>query len=166
MSDLSEQATLSLLLADYASMSEVGKLNMIGGGVSAIGFDAVAGVTNRFTLIASTHAPGRILPAEGAIDIGLYREGQLVEMEQPGGPQPLRIGQPVRLEKPTHAGISLSHRDGLMTSHHILVDFSNGLPLNPDTLYEWRMKIDMDEDRTARFPFAVLGATVAPPVLG
>lgn len=166
MSAISEGAVLSILMADYASMGADGKLNVIGGGVSALGYDPLAGITSRFTVIASVHIPGHILPEEGSIEIALYRDDRLVEMEQPGGAQPLRIGQSVRLEKPNHAGVTVRNRDRLVSSHHMVIDFSNGLPLSPDSLYEWRLKIDMDEAHSTRFPFTVLGAALTPPVVG
>ena len=37
MSDVSESAIVRLILADYAASDAVGKLNLIGGGLAAIG---------------------------------------------------------------------------------------------------------------------------------
>lgn len=165
MSDLSERATCSLLLADYANLSEGGKLNILGGTVSGVGYDLNTQMTNRFTLVAMIHAPGDLLPVDASVEVALYKGGELVLLPGDPGPAPLRLGQPMSFE---HAAAQFQGRD---TKKHVgnrqilIVDLSNGIPLEPGN-YEWVLRIDGDTDNQLTEPFTVLRGTPAAPVIG
>lgn len=164
MSEVSQRAKKSLILADFANMDAGGKLNIVGGGVAMLGFEPNQGVTTRITLVAVVEVPGDLLPVECSFEVMLTRDGELVELPGPAGPQALRIGQVQTVEKPQLPG-PVALRDHVGARHIIVLDFSNGLPLAIGGTYEWVLQIDGDEDNRESYPFVVApGAQF--PVLG
>lgn len=161
MSGISDNAQVSILLADYAQVAESGKLNVLGGDLVAIGFDALQGLTTRFTVVASVRVPSRLLPADISFELALQRDGVVVALPGPVEPQNVRIGQPITLDKPPVPNASSSQRDMLLSSHVLVVNFEGGLPLAPG-VYEWVARVDGDESHCARLPFLVVGNPSAP----
>lgn len=60
MSEVSTDATARLLIADYAAVDAAGKLNIIGGGVSVLGYVQQAGSTSPFALVVSISVPPKL----------------------------------------------------------------------------------------------------------
>lgn len=164
MSEVSHRANKSLILADYANLDAGGKLNIIGGGVAMVGFEPSQGVSTRITLVATIDVPGDLLPAEFSVEVMLMRDGALVNLPGPAGPQPLRIGEVQTLERPQLPG-PVALRDHVGARRIILLDFSNGLPLAPGGAYEWVVQVDGDEDNRVSYPF-VVAPPPAYPVIG
>ena len=57
MSDVFERASVSLLLADFAVADQLGKLQMVGGGLQIVGRDHAKGVSAAFALVVSMVFP-------------------------------------------------------------------------------------------------------------
>ncbi|HEY9310225.1 MAG TPA: hypothetical protein VIP82_20675 [Microbacterium sp.] len=164
MSEVSQHASLSLILADFAMMDATGKLSVVGGGVAMLGFQPEQGLTTRISLVAIVDVPSAYLPAECAIEVMLEQHGELVQLPGPAGPQALRIGQATTIEKPQLPG-PVSVRDQLSSRHIVVLDFGTGLPLAPGGVYNWVLQIDGDEANRLRYPFAVAAGAI-PPVIG
>ncbi len=162
MSELSEQATTSILLSDFANVTEVGKLNVVGAGVTMLGFEAQQGVTARFSLVAIIEAPPSVsLPVDCTIEFTLYSEGSIVEVPGPAGPQTMRIGQTSTIEIPA-LPVNAALRGKLSGRNITVLDFSSGLPLIPGTIYEWVVQIDGDSTERHTYPFIVAGPQQQP----
>ena len=53
MSEVFDRASVSLILADYAVADQLGKLQMVGGGLQLIGRDHTTGVSAAFALVVA-----------------------------------------------------------------------------------------------------------------
>jgi len=155
MSEASEAALLTIVVADFVN-SESGKVNIIGGGVSLIGYDPFQRTTSRFAVYAYAEIPARALPAEIALELALMTGDEVAVIAGPMGPQAIRVAQSQTVER-AQAPISLALRDHVGGGAQIVLDFQNGLPLEPNTPYEFRLQIDGDEQHELRYPIAVVG---------
>lgn len=166
MSEASESAELSIQLADFALTDPAGKLNIIGGGVAALGYSPESGTTTRFTLVATAKVPARLCPLEIVLEFALLDAlGNTVELPGPAGtPQKLRIGQAARVEKPGIPG-GPSFPDTIPARYVTILDFSNGLPLALGQAYAWQFRIDGDTENAVTEHFLVPGPP-PPPVFG
>ncbi len=157
MSEIAADADLSIWVADFASLDAVGKLNMLGGGVVLIGFDALQGVTTRFTVLGRVRVPAKYTPVDVPIELTLLDElGDVVTVGAPA-PQPIRVAQVAKLEKPNVVGMPTLPAE-LPAQHFIALDIQ-GLPLQPGRVYSWSLRVDGDEDHAKRYEFFVPGAT-------
>ena len=57
MSEVFEHASVSLILADFAVADQLGKLQMVGGGLQLIGRDHNTGVSAAFAVVVSLTFP-------------------------------------------------------------------------------------------------------------
>lgn len=162
MSEVAAAARLSLGVADFASIDESGKLNIIGGNVGFLGFDPMQGLTTRFTVWAHIALPHHILPAELSIELALLDDrGRVFEIGGPLGSQAVRMAQPITIDK-SSAPVIPALREHMGSSHQMVVDFGSGLPLQPNGTYVWRLQIDGDEDFELRYPLGVAGPPPGP----
>lgn len=161
MSEISESARLTLVMADFAMVTGEGKVNIVGAGLSGLGFDPGQGVTTRFTVVSEVCIPAASAPAEAAVEITLLREGEVVKLAGPLGEQALRIGQTPTFEKPNFPA-AMAVRDAVEARHVSVLDFGSGLPIAPNAAYEWVLQVDGDADNAIRYPFAVLAGTPGP----
>lgn len=150
------------MLADYVASDAVGKLNLIGGGLSVIAptTEQAPGValgnTLPFGVIASVAVGPRFHGTECAVELGLEDDrGKQVQLPSQGdsGLQAVRIGQTVRFAKPNFPdgmGVPASR---LRARTQWVLMFPGGLPLSPDALYRWRVRIDQQsrDDWTEEF---------------
>lgn len=159
MSDVSDTATVRLLIADYASVDVAGKLNVIGGGLTVIGqADRVGpggptGFTAPFGLVVSVGVGPTLYRSECALEVALEdSKGEVVELPGPAGqPQKMRIAQNVVFEEPNlPAGVP---RSSLRARSLLVLMFNGGLPLAIGQRYVWRVRIDHDtrDDWTEEF---------------
>jgi len=163
MSDIAALATVALTLADYAAADAQGKLNIIGGGISGVGFDPAQGISTRFSLVAQIAIPRDRCPAELALEIALLdATGDVADLPGPAGPQKMRVGQVVNIEIPSPVPGSGVPREALRGVATTILDFGNGLPLTPGAVYTWRLQIDGDETHEVLYPFGVSGPPPAP----
>jgi hypothetical protein len=163
VSQVSQRARLTLIVADVAIADPQGKVNILGAGVATLGFDPNQGVTTRFSVVAQVDVPGSLTPVEASIDVVLLRDGQPVQVSGPAGHQAVRIGHAPVFEKPQASG-PVSLREQLDSRQQFVLDFSAGLPLQPGVVYEWALQVDGDEDTRITYPIAVQATPTAPVV--
>ena len=166
MSEVSDNASVRLLIADYASNDAAKKLNVIGGGLSLISFDPGAGLTTPFTVIVSVTVPPKLYETEASIEMLLEDSaGGLVSVPGPSGEaQAIRIGQAVTFEKPVFAGAYVPN--GVVDSRaQFVLTFNSGLPIAPGQRYLWRVRIDT-ESKTERTEALSVPGPAPAPVLG
>lgn len=168
MSEIAEQAIVTIQLADFAMADQVGKANILGAGLSVITLAAGKNVTARFAVVVEIELAYAMLPQDFPIEIALFdATGQLVS---PGGGQPLRIAQLASIERPQQAGGLTYPRESLRGRTRLIVDFAQGLPLPAGVAYSWRVTLDGDSSRAWTYPFVVAGTgaqgSAAGPIIG
>jgi hypothetical protein len=164
VSDVSQKATLTVIVADFAMADTDGKVNVIGAGISGIGFDPHAGLTNRFSVVTVVDVPSAMAPAEASIELALLRDNEPVLLPGPAGPQALRIGQVHTFEK-VQMPVPLALREHLQSRYQAVIDFNAGLPLAPGAAYTWALQVDGDTENGVIYPIVVAGGPT-PPVIG
>jgi hypothetical protein len=165
VSEVADEATVRLLIADYAAADAAGKLNVIGGGITALGHVPNTGQTAPFALAVWVSVPPKHYNVECSVEIVLEDStGNPVSLPGPtGAAQVMRVGQAVRFEEPTSPpGIP---RHTLRSRTQWVLAFATGLPLPVGQRYAWRVKIDHQtrEDWIEEF---VLPGPVPGPVIG
>lgn len=158
MSAVAEAASITVVLADFALSDAAGKINIVGGGVRIVGFSPDQGLTARVSLAVIVELPAHTLPAEFSLEVTLLSNGEVATVPGPTGPQPLRMAQTVQLERlPAEQFPVPLVRDHIGRNHQLVMDFGGGLPLSPNGVYEWQVRIDGDDAYAVRYPFAVAG---------
>lgn len=168
MSEVSDVATVRILLADYAT-TETGKINALGAGITAIGISpTISGLTIGFALIVQVGVPHQFYNAECSVEMLLEdSSGGLVEIPPaPGLPtQPIRVGQAIRFDPPKFQQPVSAPANYLPARVQWVLNFTTGLPLSAGQGYAWRVKID-DASRDEWLErFVVVGPSPGP-VLG
>ena len=166
MSEVSEAATVRLLIADYAAVDAVGKLNLIGGGLAVIGtqgdaIGASAGNTAPFGVVISIAVGPELYNTECSFEVILedaYGKPVPLPNLEGKGVQAVRFAQNVVLEEPALPQGSRVPRRSLPARTHWVIMFAAGLPLAPDALYRWRVKIDHESYDSWTESFYVPGA--------
>jgi hypothetical protein len=159
---LTDEISVTVLVADYVGIDAAGKLNLIGAGFLTTGLDPNTGMTPPFSLAVLIEAPPTYVATELAVTLELRDEtsDSVVQMAGPTGQrEALRISQLARFEKTPPLLNGMVVPDGLPTRLQFNVGFSNGLPLKPGVLYAWR--VDIDGQR--RKPWAARFTVPAPP---
>lgn len=165
MSDAADAAIVRILLADYANADPANKLNIIGAGISLLGFVPSTNATVPHAVVASISFPPKFVGESPAIELALERDdGSLIQMPGTGERQFLRVGQALAL-KPAVVQNADVPPNTVRPSQQFVMYFASGLPLEPNRLYTWRVKIDHDtrDEWTETFyvvtaaPTAVLG---------
>ncbi len=169
MSEVFEQASVSLILADFAVADQLGKLQMIGGGLQLIGRDHATGVTAAFALVVSLTFPPELFNEQYAFEVVLEREnGTPLELTEsaagPGGSRVMRFGQTLQIEEPNFRGSGVPRR-ALPSRSHVVLYFNTGLPLPPGQVLLWRARIDGESRAEWTVAFFVPAPPPAP-VLG
>lgn len=144
MSEVADDARVRLLLADYAAVDAAGKLNIIGGGITAIGYVKDTGLTAAFAVVVLIMVPSQHLGAECSVELVLEDEaGNPVSLPGPAGEaQTMRIGRVIQFTEPK--ALPGVPRLALGIRHQLVLGFANGLPLPVGQRYAWRVKIDHD----------------------
>ena len=129
MSEVFERASVSLMLADFAVADQLGKLQMVGGGLQIVGRDHATGSSAAFALVVSLVFPpelfneqyvvrgragghvggsGRTGRAAAGPSSNVMRFGQTLQVEEPNfrGSR----GPPARAAAPVPRGAVLQHR--------------------------------------------------------
>jgi len=160
MSTVSKSAIISLSIADFANTDPFGKTNVLGMFADYLGYDPVLKQTTRFSLLAEVLLPVSLCPTEFDFELALTdASGNLFTANDGKAQKPaplVQIRQRVKLEKPKQDIPSDQHLSlELPLRHTFVIDFPSGLPLNPDTVYCWRLQLDGDADNARLLPFAV-----------
>lgn len=142
MSEIADVAIVKILVADYAATDAAGKLNVIGGYVNTLGYNARAGQTAPFTLVVTVEVPPTQYNAEASVEVVLEDDtGQVVSFPTPTGEaRPMRVGQAVTFTEPsTQSNVP---RGIFPARMNWVMAFSNGLPLAAGNKYAWRVRVD------------------------
>lgn len=163
MSAISDEAKLTLLMADYAAAEQAtGKLNVIGGSIRILGFTE-QGTTSRFTVVGLVDVPSRLCPAEAAVEIVLLDgSGDPVDMPGMAGKK-IRFAQVAKFEKPSAQRLPMLPA-AITAMHQMVLELPTGLPLRVGTAYRWSLRIDGDVDHERTLDFFVAGPPPAPVV--
>jgi len=168
MSEVFERATVSLVLADYAVADQLGKLQMVGGGLQIVGRDHTQGMSSAFALVVSLDFPPEVFNEQYTFEVVLEDlSGAPVELMAPpahGNSNVMRFGQTLQVEEPSFRGNGVP-RHALPARSHVVLYFNTGLPLPAGQVLVWRARIDGDSRPEWTMQFFVLGP-VAGPVLG
>lgn len=154
MSEIAEVAQSSIMMCDFANADSAGKLNIIGGGVTVVGYDPLQGITTRFVVVVRVSIPSELTPLDVPVELALRDAADdVVSLGSP--PQAIRMAQITKFERPNVPGFP-TLPPALASHSQMVVDFQ-GLPLTPGAVYSWVVRIDGDEDRVQRYNFVVLG---------
>ena len=108
MSEVFEQADVALMLADYAVADQMGKLQVVGGGLQIVGRDHATGNSAAFALVVSLAFPPQVFNEQYAFEVVLEDEaGAPVELGHPprgATSNVMRFGQTLQVEEPQLPG--------------------------------------------------------------
>lgn len=164
MSDVFEQASVSLILADFAVADQLGKLQMVGGGLQIIGRDHGTGLSAAFALVVSLSFPPTLVNEQYAFEVVLETEAGLpvhlddVAPTDMSAVRVMRFGQTLQIEEPNFRGSGVPRR-ALPTRSQVVLYFNTGLPLPSGQVLVWRARIDGE----SRPDWTVLFFVPAPP---
>jgi len=162
MSEVADAAVVSVLLADFANADPANKLNVIGGGITMLGFDPNIGATRPHAVVARISFPPKFVGESPALELALeHDDGSLVTLPGPMGPQFLRVGTADALKPVVVQGANVPPNT-LRPSSQFVMYFASGLPLEPNRHYIWRVKIDHDTREEWTETFYVLTADPGP----
>ena len=141
MSEAAQSAHVRIILADYAAADDKGKLNIVGGGISIVGINPQTQSTGAFSVVAIVSFAPTFIGESPAIELQLEDEhGEIFVM--PGDPsQKLRAGVANELKPSDILGLTLPG-NAVRLKSQIVMQFMNGLPLEPGHTYSWRLKVD------------------------
>ena len=163
-----EKAALSLILADFAVADQLGKLQMVGGGLQLVGRDHTTGASAAFALVVSLTFPPELFNEQYAFEVVLEDTAgnplELAESAAVPGSRVMRFGQTLQIEEPNFRGSGVPRRS-LPTRSHVVLYFNTGLPLPPGRVLVWRARIDGESKPDWTVPFFVPAPPPAP-VLG
>jgi len=150
------------MLADFALVDGMGKINCIGVGWQVTGIDPATGSTAPQSVVLLVDVAPQHIGETYALEIGLYDDAdELVSLPGPVGElQPLRIGQSITATRPVMPGRS----DPAWSHGQIVIHFGAGLPLTPGHEYTWRARIDGDDEYRWETSFYVAGRQHGPVV--
>jgi len=168
VSEVYEKASVSLILADFAVADQLGKLQMVGGGLQLIGRDHNTGVSAAFAVVVSLTFPPALFNEQYAFEVVLEDSAgnplELAESAAVPGSRVMRFGQTLQIEEPNFRGSGVPRRS-LPTRSHVVLYFNTGLPLPPGRVLIWRARIDGESRPDWTVPFFVPAPPPAP-VLG
>lgn len=163
MSPIFEGSRAHILIADYVSIDESGKMYVVGGGVQVIGYVPQSGTTAGFAIAWEIQAPPDAYGQEFSQELTLRtRSGEVVEIPGPAGPQKMRIANVARIERPRLPGVP---EDAVPPVVRGVVYFANGLPLPPGEPYYWEVGID-GESKDDWKTYMYVNGVPRPPVFG
>ncbi len=168
MSEVFEGAAVSMMMADFAVADEVGKLQVVGGGLQVVRRDHAKGATAAFALVVSQTFPSELVNEQYAFEVVLEdTSGAPVQLGQPpagSNSNVMRFGQTLQVEEPNFRGAGVP-RHALPPRTQVVLYFNAGLPLPAGHVLVWRTRIDGDTRPSWVLPFFVPGPP-AQPVLG
>ena len=168
MSEVYEQAAVSMVLADFAVADQLGKLHMVGGGLQLIGRDHTTGVSSAFALVVTVEFPPEVFNEQYAFEVVLEDTAgapvELIALTTGDHPGVMRFGQTLQVEEPNFRGGGVPRR-ALPARSNVVLYFNTGLPLPAGRVLVWRTRID-GETRPAWALSFFVPAPPAGPVLG
>jgi hypothetical protein len=159
-------AHVTIIVADYANTDPIGKLNVLGAGISM--FAPVAdGVWPPMTVAVVVDVPAKYVDQEYALSVELrdLTHGKALQVPTAEGRLgPLRVQQVVTIP-PVQVPPQFKRPTEAMVQHVMVMGFPGGLPLTPGVTYEWRSQIDGQDVKHGRRRFHAL-APAAGVILG
>ena len=165
---LADSARVSITLADYAAMGEMGKTNVLGAGIGVSPL-LPTGATSPLTVWAHINFAPEFDGEQVAVGICLKNAvGEVVSIATnlAGQTQDLRVQQLATLEAVKGAYGSTHHviPKSVRPTVNLLLRFDNGLPI-PAGNYDWEVEIDGNTREAWKAPLYV-AAPNPPPVIG
>ena len=168
MSLVFDKAAVALTMADYAVADQLGKLQMVGGGLQIVGRDHGKGVSSAFALVVSLDFPPEVFNEQYAFEVVLEDTTgapvELVAAPTGGISNVMRFGQTLQVEEPNFRGNGVP-RHALPAHSYVVLYFNTGLPLPAGNVLVWRARIDGESRPEWTLPFFV-PAPPTGPVLG
>src|SRR5712692_1663566 len=160
---IGDEARACLFLSDYANADAAQKLNLLGGGWQVTVL-MPSGLTGPQALVAMIEVPPKFAGTEFPVSLTLLDEaGEAVKMPTPtGGQEALRIAQIAKAETPNVPGVLLHGK--VWSRVQVILNFANGLPLQPGQAYTW--KLEIDGTHNPQWAASFLVAAPPQPVLG
>jgi hypothetical protein len=169
MSTVSEDARVSIHVADYIAVDGGGKLNAIGLSVNLLGLNSQTSppLSPPMYVAVIVEVSRRLMGEEVAFSIELRDltadASVQVPMPPKGDLQTLRVQQMARVEAPNLPGVALPS-DAPCRIQAVLG--FQGLPLVADHAYEWRVSIDGQHRKSWAYRFMVVGPPPVPIIGG
>jgi len=140
VTEISENARVKVLLADFANQDPARKINLLGANWSITRIQP-SEMTSPQAVVVLVDVPARFHGKDFSISVVLVDDdGNPVEVRNPTGQtEPLRLHETVRTERPTFQDVALpANTPGRV---HVVLNFPFGIPLTPGQ-YRWRVEID------------------------
>lgn len=156
MSESSSAASGIILIADFVNVDAAAKVNIIGGGIQFLGFDAESGLTAPFAVFVNitVNIPS-FEDTTASVEVLLVdTDGHPVTITGPDGANTMRFSQDVDF-RPANAAHLQQPPMGFPGNSNIVLNFPSGLPLHVGATYEWIVL--MDQTRLASTTFFVPG---------
>ncbi len=166
MRELRDAARVAVVLADYAAVDAINKVNILGAGWTVAGQDLATGATPPQTLVVLIDVPPEFYGTDFTVSLQLLNQtGEVVQLPGPVGvPQALRVAQIVRAEEPLFAPGANIPRGVIWPHSQLIFNLQNGLPLPPNQLYTWTVEIDGEHHDAWSASFYVPGPPPGPVV--
>lgn len=156
---ISNDAQVTILLADFANVDGQGKINAVGAGITNFMMGPGAQATSPFAVVVVIMIEPKHVGSDYAFSLELHdiTRGHIAKVGGgPGGQmQPLRAQQSITVE-PFQVQAPFAKPDHARAQNIIAMNFPTGLPLQPGT-YEWKVSIDTQTRQQWRYRFHVLG---------
>jgi hypothetical protein len=171
MSEVAASARVTFVVADYMAVGPLGKLTFVGAGISFVSVDPMSGQSAPLSVCATASFDPKFVGESPQIVLWLEEAEDGTVVELPGRADQLE-GQPVRLEVGAAEPLALTFVDGyeipadaLRPKANLLMQFQNGLPLQPGKRYTWRVAID-GETRDDWTDSIYVASPIAPTLAG
>lgn len=147
MSEVSASAHVTFVVADYMAVGPQSKLTFVGAGISFVSVDPMSGQSAPLSICATATFHPKFVGESPQVVLTLETEDGAV-LELPARADQLE-GQPVRVEVGSATPLAQTVIDGfeipadaIRPKVNVLMQFQNGLPLQPGHRYVWRITID------------------------
>lgn len=164
---LHQDAQATILIGDFINTDVGGKVNAIGAGFQIMGLMQPQAVTAPFSLLVLIDVPQKYAGDEFAVSIELRDEtlGKVVSFAGQGGQaEALRFQQIVLAQKPAVPNVYIP--DVVPCRAQLVLAFGNGLQLQPNHTYAWRLEVEGQTKPNWRSVFYIAGPPPGPVVGG
>jgi hypothetical protein len=141
VTEISENARVTVLLADFANQDPANKINLLGANWNITGVQP-SGATFPQAVVIFVELPPRFQGEEFTLSVTLLDEaGNPVDVPSPAGErQPLRLQQVFRAEQPGIPEVNMP--PDVPSRIQAILNFPTGIPLAVNRQYRWHIEID------------------------
>jgi hypothetical protein len=138
VTEISDNARVIVLLADFANQDPANKINLLGAHWNITGVQP-NGATSPQAVVIFIELPPHFQGKDFTVSVALLDEaGSPVDVPSPSGErQPLRLRQPFRVERP-EVGVP----PDVPSRIQAILNFHTGIPLTANRQYRWQVEID------------------------